>query len=529
MTWLDGDAIGAARERLPSWVPWARVVVLPLFAFALTWILGRSLLYRIERRAPRSAHWTERARHQGTFRVGMVVLVLFTANSSVYFAGGFYNPLCVVSSPVLICLCLLGVWIGSLSIQTTAARRIQGIRPGLRRWVRQQVTWLILFRTVYLLAIALALFTPRSTDPIVLLAMAAPLAVIVFLGLGGGVHVLRWVRLAHPLEGAAVRRAIVSSNVQPRRSLRFDVPMANAIALLWLRSIAVTERALEILDDEQLESVLRHELAHLTEGVGIRIARLGPLLLVLAVALWGPLTIWMGTRGWYLVFACLLLWTWFARRWAKQAELRADLAAASGIEVSPAYARALERLHEFNLAPAWTKRSGIHPPLYDRMLRAGVQPAFAKPAAADPAPSWFTIAIGIAIGTMYAFLAECSSFDDAGRSAEASVLRALAFGNHADVHLADLALIRFRSGHLDDSIVFYRAAASLQPGVPYAEANLAIVLARSDRCDEAKAALVEARRRASGREEKGILPKLLSDADRAVRSCLSRTGRAADR
>jgi len=352
---------------------------------------------------------------------------------------------------------------------------------------------------------------------------------IVILGLGGGVYVLRWVHLAHPLEGVTVHRTIDRSGIHPRVSVRFDIPMANAFAFPWLRSIAVTERALEILDDEQLAGVLRHELAHLTEGIGIRITRLGPVLLILAVALWGPLTIWIGARGWYAVIAALLLMTWLARRWAKQAELRADRAATSGSDSDPAYARALERLYESNLAPAWMKRPGVHPSLYDRMLSAGVQPAFEKPATMKPVPRWFAIAIGAVIGGAFAFLALSSDFDEGRRTNEGNVLQALAFGNHGDVHLADLALIRFQRGDLDESIVLYRAAASMQPGLPYAEANLAIALVRANRCEEAKLALEEARRRSAGREDKGTFPKLLSDADRAVRSCLSRRGGAANK
>ena len=77
------------------------------------------------------------------------------------------------------------------------------------------------------------------------------------------------------------------------------------------------------------------------------------------------------------------LLTLFGARWyGRQLEERADRIAHTNEGEAGTYARALARLYEDNLIPAvLPRRRRTHPDLYDRLLAAGVQPDFPRPAA----------------------------------------------------------------------------------------------------------------------------------------------------
>jgi len=63
-------------------------------------------------------------------------------------------------------------------------------------------------------------------------------------------------------------------------------------------------------------------------------------------------------------------------------ERRADAMATVHEGPSPGtYARALERLYQINQMPAVMPGKRTHPNLYDRLLAAGVTPAYPRPAA----------------------------------------------------------------------------------------------------------------------------------------------------
>lgn len=160
---------------------------------------------------------------------------------------------------------------------------------------------------------------------------------------------------------------------------------ANAFALVGVNQIAVTERLIELLSPEELRGVVQHELAHLREPRWMYVVRLCMALLPLSLLLLRPLAGTHGILGVFGLLAALTVALAAGSRALRSAESTAD-AGAHGGEVAPAYARALEKLHEDRLLPAAmsgdTQRS--HPDLYDRMLAAGVTPEFPKPA---PPPS----------------------------------------------------------------------------------------------------------------------------------------------
>ena len=87
-------------------------------------------------------------------------------------------------------------------------------------------------------------------------------------------------------------------------------------------------------------------------------------------------------------------------RWSK----RADALSSANEGESGTYARALEHLYQLNLVPAVVRQKhAVHPHLYDRLLAAGVVPAYPRP---SPPSRWRAPAVIFAMflcGTIYMF------------------------------------------------------------------------------------------------------------------------------
>jgi hypothetical protein len=71
----------------------------------------------------------------------------------------------------------------------------------------------------------------------------------------------------------------------------------------------------------------------------------------------------------------------FFKRLGRRLEVRADSTASQHQEEAGVYAQALERLYEMNHMPAvMPNNKTVHPHLYDRLLAAGMTPAYPRPA-----------------------------------------------------------------------------------------------------------------------------------------------------
>ncbi len=159
----------------------------------------------------------------------------------------------------------------------------------------------------------------------------------------------------------------------PTRGARF----ANAAALPWVRTMIVTDSAVELLSPEQLRAVLAHEAGHLSERPVVAVARVGAATLVfftltagvrIATAM-GGVAYSMLTGG-ILVAAVLFVTT---LRLARRMEERADARAHETVGAVP-LAEALRRLHAYAQAPFVTGRRRVHPDLYDRLVALGIDP-----------------------------------------------------------------------------------------------------------------------------------------------------------
>lgn len=205
---------------------------------------------------------------------------------------------------------------------------------------------------------------------------------------------------AGPRLSRLVQECAEETGVRVKSVWEFPSPAAFAAALIAQRALIFSGTTATEHDDDELRAICRHELAHLDEGPVLHFLRIAQTPLSLLPFIFTPAFVTsMGPSG---ILPPLLLWLLLLRgftRLSLRLEKRADEAARQGAE-SPAYARALERLHRRNLAAAVLapKATRTHPDLYDRMLAAGVTPDYPRPA--PPAEHHWLQILGIVLNVV---------------------------------------------------------------------------------------------------------------------------------
>jgi Zn-dependent protease with chaperone function len=177
--------------------------------------------------------------------------------------------------------------------------------------------------------------------------------------------------------------------------------MVNAVAFPMSGAVAFSERAMAVLNDEQIAAVCAHELAHLAEPMGVRLARMGNSMLLVGYVECLVLARTFGIQligvaiGLFLIGKLVLLNR--SRAW----ERRADAAAVSQPAAAPAYGAALLQLYAANLMPlVGVFRGGTHPHAYDRIVATGLRLDFPRP----PAPSIARAVVGLAVVLLTALI-----------------------------------------------------------------------------------------------------------------------------
>lgn len=170
--------------------------------------------------------------------------------------------------------------------------------------------------------------------------------------------------------------------------------IANAMVFPTRRAVLFTERALDVLDADDVAGICAHELAHLSEPRAVLAGRvatwLAPAIGIAAVPL---AMVSLDQRAWLFALAGVVAAA-LGQRLLQPMETRAD-AAARAHEPSPgAYARALARLYEASLTPVVVSASTSHPSLFDRLTSLGAPPPFPRP----PPPSTSRAALAAAAG-----------------------------------------------------------------------------------------------------------------------------------
>jgi Zn-dependent protease with chaperone function len=192
-----------------------------------------------------------------------------------------------------------------------------------------------------------------------------------------------------------------NSGITPRHVWLADSPIANAIAFPLINSVAFTTRTMEILDDDECLSVMYHEYGHLREPWIVRLMRLLPTLSFFVFTFARPMNHALDHVGILLLLILFILIHSITHAVMRRMEHRADDHANALTDHSAVYARALEKLHEASQIPAvFAAKRMTHPDLYDRMMQAGLTPAYDPPLPPDRISWAATLLIFLSILSM---------------------------------------------------------------------------------------------------------------------------------
>jgi Zn-dependent protease with chaperone function len=384
------------------------VIVVPVLAFAVAWAytVGTNYLALIPWRRSVGQHWTERAR--------ILYPVRRAASTNVWVVPINCTLICwwfgLTGGPVLGAVFGAGL-VGSV-LGTYQFDREQFPTFTLGFWARHVVVMLAWRMGVWLALVGVVVLMPSTFGwwTLVLGAGAAGFVVSLHYGL--------WcwplaktgllVRAPKPLT-EIVQRAAQRCGVRFRNIWMLRSPAAYAAALPSAGDLIFSEGMLARQTPAEIDAVCAHELAHLNESRGTIFLRLVITMWILPLIFINPVMHVFGLAGvaglFVLVMLPLLI---IGRRLGRRMEVRADLAAREYQLEPGVYARALERLYEINQMPAVMPGNRmIHPHLYDRLLAAGVTPAYLRPAKPRDM-SWhgkvgwmMTVALGMAVLTKY--------------------------------------------------------------------------------------------------------------------------------
>jgi Zn-dependent protease with chaperone function len=510
-----------ARELMPVWLRWAESFTYPCLTFALVLLLADAGAWCFLRslRASSQAHWTERARQLFRVRRWSLACCLAVALPAAWVMGVHPTRLAVLSRGEAFLACLLSVSLASALVLLPEYRRWNP-RFRIPSWRSSLTVVVVLYAWIAVPAL-LVFLLPSGCS---LIALACALALSVFaasLSLFGPFWFLSRIGLAHRLESRALG---IEDQRLASQAWSIDLPTANAFAYPLAGQISVTERAREMFDASELAAILRHEAAHLTESKWVKAARASIVLLCQTYGYANLIRNHFGrgaSSGLLLVTVaaiCLL------RRRQHREEIRADTAAIGPTSHAPAYARALEKLHEFNLLPAVWGRRTTHRDLYDRMLAAGVTPTWSKPERIPRIPPYafgVLLAVAIAIFSAPEVIGDRASQHWMGPRENAVVL---CVALDEPMYLTHLAVSERAAGRSEESIVFNRAAACIEPFDVASIANSSRTLSELNRCDEARADLAEAERRAALWPDPKVHERWLERARNALSECAADSG-----
>ncbi len=522
----------AARALMPWWVGWGILLLIPvvfLLSFACAALSAAIAWVHFPRRKP--ASWVERARLAYPLRLIAGFNVLAFAAFGLIAALIWCGPLPYVPVSVVALASMAAGWGGAMIVGSWALRRagIQGAGKGKRLRSLASVS-LVLLPHFWLLLVLAALLPPEmNVRAAVLLAVGALL--LGFVQWGGGLLIASWVGLARPASSRVkgiVDRAASLVGAWPRETFELTWPNANAFAFPLCQRLAFTEKLLAVLDDEELSAVCSHELGHLTESRATALTRTlgGWLLFPLAAA--RPI---VGSFGWPALgvsYVLFLVGSVLLRRLIRRLEVRADQIALRHQSDAGVYGRALEKLYEINLTPAvMAGKRQTHPHLYDRLLQAGIQPAYPRPQPPSRARivAAMVVVLGLVTGVVPLAANLAEGLEDSGHHSESAMWTAVALTGGRARQLEELAQRRAYDGDINGAAVLLAAACDMDRQSVYLPANLAMLLCQAGRCEEAKVALAEASKRAQQfAADTRFYEVVLYRAEREVLDCAEKTG-----
>lgn len=495
------DPLSKARALLPFWLPFVSLLAVPV-AFGAGWLAARVLTPLAYRRvfAAKDAHWTERARLAWPARrwTGLALVAVSAIIGALVSPLG--GPLALVGRAAAGVLGGAAALAGFALGTWPAARRLHGAAIGDRRRYVASSAALLLVRVPHVVvAGAVAAFMPprfsgHGAEAALLLLVGT--ALVFAAAFGGGLalgRLLGLFRAGDPRLVSAAESAASAAGVPPPGTGVLTCHLPAAFAIPLRRILAVSDSALALFDDAELEAVVAHETGHLTESASVTFQRVSGLLLFTLLMAAPSLAGEGGRTAFFALLLSLLALVAvgaFSRRTAVAMEVRADAQAVAHARILGVYARALEKMHEAALVPAVLgSRLATHPDLWDRMAAAGAPPAWPRPA--KPASgAGGRLALVLASGCVFVG-AEAVRPELVAAVSRGSALAAVALTGGEPWALSELARERAAGARPEDAVVFYRAAFA-RDGRPGTLANAAFVENRAGRCPEAKALADEA-------------------------------------
>lgn len=540
---MSPETLAEARATLPLWVTWSAVIALPTLMALASWVIA-TLTLRLATPRPRptpaaephaaskapfrdpytdtAVHWMERARlAYGPRWLALLNAALLPLLCGI-FAGVFGGELAPGGRLGHGLLCAAAAFVGPFLVRVRHENRLRRVEWTLAFWLRSHGLSVLLLASHVMLAAAVGLtmtdtFTARGLATV---ALAMPL--LMALGLGAGVVVLRALGLLKPAPERLARLVDVAAartGRTPREVLAAPLAVVNVFSYPAVGRVVITEATLDALDDDALTALLGHALAHLTESTRRSVLRavagsviFVPLMLVRPLMREGFGALYASLGA---VFVVVLL----INRWLRYDFKTADEVARAHEGDAGTYARALVKVYEANVVPAVLhQRNPARAHLYDRMIAAGMTPDHPRPA---PPPMGRAVLAFVAsiIATLTAVTLALATLSTARPEG--------AFGRHAVVAftggrgpvMGDLALDAWRRHDLRGSAALYDAAARSERHDVYLPSNRAIVLADAHRCEEASEAFDEASERLSRRAATEGERAIVEGASVAVGRC----------
>lgn len=364
---------------LPPGAGWVNLVIAVVYAAVAT-SLTVFVAGLTQKKVEPDAHWTERARQLWPSRLagamaGWLPASLFAVNAWVL-AG----PLSWLPPPGLSIVTLVAT--GSVAILQSwpQQRRVRGGFLTLHYYLAGKLTVVLLLYAPLPGLLVMALTLPANGLAL-WISLGLHLSVVAFLCLGGNLTIARMLGLIEPAEARLAeltREAGVDHGVVPRTFVA-KTPMANAVAFPLRQAIVFTDRAVCVLDEDELVSVAHHELSHLAEPRLVSLARFLPVGAFALIAAWRPIYYHGGLAGLAVAAIAMFAMVLFVTRLAHKMEKVADSDAREHHD-GQVYARALEKIYQENRVPAVLPgKRKVHPDLYDRLLAAGVTPGYERP------------------------------------------------------------------------------------------------------------------------------------------------------
>ena len=480
---MEYDSLSGLSSVLPAWVAWVGPLIALATLAAVSLVLFVVVVRGSLRVAAHSDEWTERARQVHVGRSGAAIAMLLLPVIAVVAALAFVGPLSAVPRPlVIVALVMAGAFVAILQ-SSVVDRFLYGPSD---QGLLQSALGVIISYAPLLILIALGWFAPSN----LVTWTVAPWTLAVL-----GV-VYAWLRVPlllarTPLAGDAddrassiVKRASESLSIPVDRVIELRTRHLNAFAFPWLDVLAFTTGLLDALNDEELEAITHHELAHLAESSGLTRLRQSLLYALVPIVATRPLLGTFGIVGPAAAIVAFGVVTEIVRRRGLAAEHASDSAAIESIHHSEVYGRALEKTYRIGLIPAVLRRS-THGQLHERLEAAGVEPDFDPPLPPSGVRPLVAM-VGVLGVLVLAIFSPWAVYAAAGSGSLVPTQLSAALPIYGSDPLETLAFDAELDEQWAAAAVFYEAAADLDGDEPYLRSEAVRMWAYAGDCERAE-------------------------------------------